>query len=58
MCVHDHLAPAWISPENAMTTRPHPHIDPATVTDPFEGEIMHRRDCLGSLTAGREIGPD
>ena len=61
----DHMGPADIPPGSGMDVRPHPHIDLATVTYLFEGEIMHR-DSLGYeqpiqpgainwMTAGRGI---
>ncbi|CAN5143837.1 pirin family protein [soil metagenome] len=40
----DHIGPASV---DELTVRPHPHINLATVTYLFEGEILHR-DCLGS----------
>ena len=61
----DHMGPAQLSPGQGMTVRPHPHINLATVTYLFDGEIVHR-DSLGShqpirpgainwMTAGRGI---
>lgn len=61
----DHMGPADIPPGRGMDVRPHPHIDLATVTYLFEGEIVHR-DSLGMhqaitpgainwMTAGRGI---
>ena len=61
----DHMGPAALAPGQAVDVRPHPHINLATVTYLFEGEIMHR-DSLGSeqpirpgainwMTAGRGI---
>src|SRR5215471_6478924 len=61
----DHMGPAELAPGQAVDVRPHPHINLATVTYLFEGEIMHR-DSLGSeqpirpgainwMTAGRGI---
>jgi len=61
----DHLGPVEMPAGHAMTVRPHPHINLATVTYLFEGEIMHH-DSLGSMqriqpgainwmTAGRGI---
>lgn len=61
----DEMGPASLAPGNAMEVRPHPHINLATVTYLFEGEIMHR-DSLGTeqaiqpgavnwMTAGRGI---
>ena len=61
----DHMGPAEFSPGHGVDVRPHPHINLATVTYLFEGEIRHR-DSLGSdqvieagainwMTAGRGI---
>lgn len=61
----DHMGPAAFAPGEGIDVRPHPHINLATVTYLFEGEIVHR-DSLGSLqpirpgainwmTAGRGI---
>jgi redox-sensitive bicupin YhaK (pirin superfamily) len=61
----DHMGPAELATGQAIDVRPHPHINLATVTYLFEGEIMHR-DSLGSeqpirpgainwMTAGRGI---
>ena len=61
----DHMGPATFAPGTGMDVRPHPHINLATVTYLFEGEILHR-DSLGSeqvirpgeinwMTAGRGI---
>ncbi len=61
----DHLGPAEFAPGEGIDVRPHPHINLATVTYLFEGEILHR-DSLGSvqsiqpgainwMTAGRGI---
>ncbi len=44
----DHMGPADFSPGQGINVRPHPHINLATVTYLFEGEILHR-DSLGSL---------
>ena len=46
----DHMGPAAFAPGNVINVRPHPHINLATVTYLFEGEILHR-DSLGSLQA-------
>ncbi|MEM7360884.1 MAG: pirin family protein [Pseudomonadota bacterium] len=43
----DHMGPAKFSPGQGVNVRPHPHINLATVTYIFEGEILHR-DSLGS----------
>jgi redox-sensitive bicupin YhaK (pirin superfamily) len=61
----DHMGPAHLAPGHGLDVRPHPHINLATVTYLFEGEIVHR-DSLGSdqpirpgdvnwMTAGRGI---
>ena len=49
----DHMGPAELSAGNGIDVRPHPHINLATVTFLFEGEILHR-DSLGSV---QEIRP-
>ena len=46
----DHMGPATFAPGQRFDVRPHPHINLATVTYLFEGEIMHR-DSLGSEQA-------
>jgi redox-sensitive bicupin YhaK (pirin superfamily) len=48
----DHMGPADFPPGPGIDVRPHPHINLATVTYLFEGEILHR-DSLGSLQAIR-----
>jgi len=61
----DHMGPAEFAPGSGIDVRPHPHINLATVTYLFEGEILHR-DSLGFvqpirpgevnwMTAGRGI---
>src|SRR5437763_4415899 len=61
----DHMGPVRMSPGHGLDVRPHPHINLATVTYLFDGEILHR-DSLGSeqpirpgavnwMTAGRGI---
>ncbi len=61
----DHMGPADLPPEGGIEVRPHPHINLATVTYLFDGEILHR-DSVGSeqlitpgainwMTAGRGI---
>ncbi|MDB4965151.1 MAG: Pirin-related protein [Myxococcales bacterium] len=61
----DHMGPVRLDPGHGLDVRPHPHINLATVTFLFEGEILHR-DSLGSeqpirpgavnwMTAGRGI---
>lgn len=44
----DHMGPADFAAGDGINVRPHPHINLATVTYLFEGEILHR-DSLGSL---------
>lgn len=48
----DHMGPADFPAGKGIDVRPHPHINLATVTYLFEGEILHR-DSLGSLQAIR-----
>ncbi len=43
----DHFGPVSYQPGQGMDVRPHPHINLATVTYLFEGEIFHR-DSLGN----------
>lgn len=43
----DHMGPADFAAGEGLNVRPHPHINLATVTYLFEGEILHR-DSLGS----------
>ena len=61
----DHLGPLRLPPGAGFDVRPHPHINLATVTYLFDGEMVHR-DSLGSeqpirpgavnwMTAGRGI---
>jgi redox-sensitive bicupin YhaK (pirin superfamily) len=61
----DHMGPAVFDPGKGLDVRPHPHINLATVTYLFDGEIVHK-DSLGSdeairpgavnwMTAGRGI---
>jgi redox-sensitive bicupin YhaK (pirin superfamily) len=61
----DHFGPMALPPGQGMDVRPHPHINLATVTYLFDGEMLHR-DSLGSrqvirpgdvnwMTAGRGI---
>ncbi len=61
----DHIGPATFEPGQGIDVRPHPHINLATVTYLFDGELVHR-DSLGSnqsirpgavnwMTAGRGI---
>jgi redox-sensitive bicupin YhaK (pirin superfamily) len=61
----DHFGPLRMDPGAGLDVRPHPHINLATVTYLFEGEILHR-DSIGSeqlitpgavnwMTAGRGI---
>lgn len=44
----DHMGPAHFPAGEGINVRPHPHINLATVTYLFEGEILHR-DSLGSV---------
>lgn len=44
----DHMGPADFPAGQGIDVRPHPHINLATVTYLFDGEILHR-DSLGSL---------
>ncbi len=46
----DHMGPAEFESGTGIDVRPHPHINLATVTYLFEGEILHR-DSLGSFQA-------
>jgi len=48
----DHMGPAEFDSHTKLAVRPHPHINLATVTYLFEGEIIHR-DSLGSHRAIR-----
>jgi len=48
----DHMGPANFPAGEGISVRPHPHINLATVTYLFEGEILHR-DSLGSEQAIR-----
>lgn len=43
----DHMGPATFAAGSGVNVRPHPHINLATVTYLFEGEILHR-DSLGN----------
>jgi redox-sensitive bicupin YhaK (pirin superfamily) len=44
----DHMGPAAFAPGRGVDVIPHPHINLATVTYLFEGEIVHR-DSIGSV---------
>ncbi len=44
----DHFGPAVLPAGPGIDVRPHPHVNLATVSYLFEGEILHR-DSLGSL---------
>ena len=46
----DHMGPAVFAPGEGVEVRPHPHINLATVTYLFEGEMLHR-DSLGNELA-------
>lgn len=48
----DHMGPATFPACSGINVRPHPHINLATVTYLFEGEILHR-DSLGNEQAIR-----
>jgi redox-sensitive bicupin YhaK (pirin superfamily) len=48
----DQMGPAAFAPGRGIDVRPHPHINLATVTYLFEGEIVHR-DSLGTTQAIR-----
>ena len=48
----DHFGPVELARGRGMDVRPHPHINLATVTYLFDGEILHR-DSLGSEQAIR-----
>lgn len=48
----DHMGPADFPAGKGINVRPHPHINLATVTYLFEGEMLHR-DSLGSVQAIR-----
>jgi redox-sensitive bicupin YhaK (pirin superfamily) len=61
----DQMGPVAMPPGRGLDVRPHPHVNLATVTYLFEGEILHR-DSLGTeqairpgalnwMTAGRGI---
>lgn len=61
----DHMGPTQMEPGHGLDVRPHPHINLATVTYLFDGQILHR-DSLGTeqlitpgalnwMTAGRGI---
>ena len=43
----DHMGPAELPAGSGISVRPHPHVNLATVTYLFEGEMLHR-DSLGS----------
>lgn len=46
----DHMGPADFAPGQGINVRPHPHVNLATVTYTFEGEIWHR-DSVGTSGA-------
>lgn len=48
----DHFGPTQLPSGEGMDVRPHPHINLATVTYLFDGEIIHR-DSLGCVQAIR-----
>ncbi len=43
-----HIGPAFFAAGDVVDGRPHPHINPATVTYLFEGQFLHR-DSIGSV---------
>lgn len=45
----DHMGPATFSPGKGIDVRPHPHINLATVTYLFEGEMLHRDSLANEL---------
>ncbi len=49
----DHMGPAEFGPGAALSVRPHPHVNLATITYLFDGTIVHR-DSLGVV---QEIRP-
>src|SRR3954464_4908755 len=48
----DQMGPAAFVPGQGIDVRPHPHINLATVTYLFDGEIVHR-DSLGTMQSIR-----
>lgn len=44
----DEMGPAIFRPGSGINVRPHPHVNLATVTYLFEGEVLHR-DSLGTV---------
>lgn len=48
----DHMGPVDFPAGKGINVKPHPHVNLATVTYLFEGEILHR-DSLGSLQSIR-----
>lgn len=44
----DEMGPAIFRPGSGINVRPHPHVNLATVTYLFEGEVLHR-DSLGTF---------
>ncbi len=51
----DQMGPAEFRSGHGVNVRPHPHINLATVTYLFEGEIIHR-DSLGTMQPIRPRG--
>jgi redox-sensitive bicupin YhaK (pirin superfamily) len=43
----DQMGPALFTAGQGIDVRPHPHVNLATVTHLFDGEILHR-DSLGT----------
>ncbi len=48
----DHIGPVQFDAGQGIDVRPHPHINLATVTYLFDGELLHR-DSLGNVTSIR-----
>ena len=48
----DHMGPATFAAGEGINVRPHPHINIATVTYLFDGEILHK-DSIGSVQSIR-----
>lgn len=45
----DHMGPALFPPGQGIDVRPHPHINLATVTYLFEGEMLHRDSLANEM---------
>lgn len=50
----DHMGPADFAPGDGIDVRPHPHINLATITYLFSGEILHQDSCgsVQTITPG------